>query len=154
MSPPYTTPPPQNAPKGPKGSDAIVDEPNTDPKATVKKFFGGPKNYKHKKPLENLVVSGMTIKEFWQHGNKDYTEFEYGKPLIPKHVHIKLFLIVQKIQKWYYLTCVYRLNFVEAKISVDIFNTLDFDLHIKLVKLHTIFRLKMLDITMMTVWCM
>jgi hypothetical protein len=35
---------------------------------------------KTKKPLEDLVVPGMTVKEFWQHyGNKDYKEFEYGK---------------------------------------------------------------------------
>jgi hypothetical protein len=61
---------------------------------------------------------------------------------------------MQKLHEWYYLTCVYRLNFVEAKISGDIFNTLDFDLNVELVELHTIYRLQMLYITMMTVWCM
>jgi hypothetical protein len=46
------------------------------------------------------------------------------------------------------------MNFVEAKIPGDIFDTLDFDLNVKLVELHTIYRLQMLDITMMTAWCM
>jgi hypothetical protein len=54
--------------------------------------------------LEDLAIEGMTVEEFWQHGN--------------------------------------------------IFNTLDFDLNVELVELHTIFHLQMLDITMMTVWCM
>jgi hypothetical protein len=58
---------------------------------------------------------------------------------------------MRKFHKWYFLACVYGLNFVEAKILGDIFNTLDFDLNVELVKLHTIFRLQMLDITMMTV---
>jgi hypothetical protein len=58
---------------------------------------------------------------------------------------------MQKIHKWYYLACVYGLNFIEAKIPRDIFNTSDFDLHVKLVKMHTFIHLKMLDITMMIV---
>jgi hypothetical protein len=62
--------------------------------------------------------------------------------------------IMQKLHKWYYHACVYGLNFVEAKIPRDIFNTLDFDLNVELAKLHTIYHLQMLDITMMTVWCM
>jgi hypothetical protein len=43
------------------------------------------------------------------------------------------------------------LNFAEAKIPGDIFNTLDFDLNVELVELHTVYRLQMLNITMMTV---
>jgi hypothetical protein len=58
---------------------------------------------------------------------------------------------MQKFHEWYYLACVYGLNFIEAQIPGDIFNTSDFDLHIKLAELHTIFHLKMLDITMMFV---
>jgi hypothetical protein len=81
-------------------------------------------------------------------------EFEFGKPLVPKHIHLKLPWIMQKIHEWYYLSCVYGLNFIEAKIPGDIFNTLDFDLPVKLAELHTIFHLQMLDITMMTIWCM
>jgi hypothetical protein len=59
-----------------------------------------------------------------------------------------------EFHEWYFLACVYGLNFVEAKIPGDIFNTLDIDLNVKLVELHTIFHLQMLDITMMTVLCM
>jgi hypothetical protein len=67
-----------------------VDEPNINPKITVENFFGGIKNYKQNKPLEDLAISGMTIKEFWQHDDKDYTKFEYGKSLFQKHVHVNL----------------------------------------------------------------
>jgi hypothetical protein len=72
-------------------------------------------------------------------------------PLIPKHVHLKLMLIILKLHEWYYLACVYGLNFVEAKILGDIFNTLDFDLNVELAELHNVYHLQMLDITMMTV---
>jgi hypothetical protein len=89
-------------------------------------FLSGLKNYKHKKPLEDLVVPSMTIKGFWPHGDKDYTEFEFGKLLDPKHVHVKLPWIMQKFHEWYYLACLYELNFIEAKIPGDIFITLDF----------------------------
>jgi hypothetical protein len=44
---------------------------------TVGKFYDGLKNYKAKKLLEDLALGGMTVEEFWQHGNKDYREFEY-----------------------------------------------------------------------------
>jgi hypothetical protein len=94
MSPPHTTPPPQNPPNAPKKQDAIADEPNTDSATIVVKFLGGLKNYKHKKPLDDLVVPGMTVKEFLQHGNKDYTEFEYAKSLVSKHVHVKCPFII------------------------------------------------------------
>jgi hypothetical protein len=120
----------------------------------VEKFYDSLKNYKTKKPLEDLAVEGMTVEEFWQHGDKDYREFEYEKPLVPKHVHLKFPWIMQKFHEWYFLACVYGLNFVEAKIQGDIFNTLDFDINVELAELHTIFRLKMLDITMMIIWCM
>jgi hypothetical protein len=120
----------------------------------VEKFYDCLKNYKTVKPLEDLVLEGMTLEEFWQHGDKDYWEFEYGKPLFPKHVHLKFPWIMQKFHEWYFLACVYGLNFAEAKIPGDIFNTLDFDLNVELAELHTIFHLQMLDITMMTVWCL
>jgi hypothetical protein len=100
-----------------------MDEPSTNPEATVQKFFGGLNNYKHKKSLEDLAVLGMTV-FFWQHEDIDYTEFEYEKPLVAKHIHLKLSWIMQKIHEWYYLACVYWLNFIEAKIPRDIFNTL------------------------------
>jgi hypothetical protein len=47
-------------------------------------FFDNLQKYQHKEPLQDLVVPGMTVKEFWQYDNKGYMEFEYGKPLIPK----------------------------------------------------------------------
>jgi hypothetical protein len=77
--------------------------------------------------------------------------FEYGKQHVPKHAHLKLPWIIQKFHEWYYLAYVYGLNFVEAKIPRDIFNTLDFDLNVKLAKLHTIYHLQILNITMMIV---
>jgi hypothetical protein len=153
-SPPHTIPPPQNPPNAPKKQDAIVDEARKDPKTVVEKFYDCLKNYETKKLLEDLVVEGMTIEEFWQHSDKDFREFKYGTPLVPKHIYLKFLWIMQKFHEWYFLACVYELNFVEAKIHGDIFNTLDFDLNVELVLLHTIFHLQMLDITMMTVWCM
>jgi hypothetical protein len=104
------------------------------------------KNYKHKKPLEELAIPGIIVKEFLQHGNKYYMEFEYGK-----HIHLKLSWIMPKIHEWYYLACAYGLNFIEAKITGDIFNTLDFELNVELAELHTIFCLQMLDISMITI---
>jgi hypothetical protein len=80
---------------------------------------------KTKKPLEDLAAEGMTVEEFWQHGDKNYTEFEYEKSLDPKHIHLKFLWIMQIFQMWYFLECVYELNFVEAKFFEDIFNTLD-----------------------------
>jgi hypothetical protein len=62
--------------------------------------------------------------------------------------------MMQKLYQWYYLVCVYVLNFIEAKIPGGIFNTTDFDLNVELVKFHTIYHLKMLNIIMMIVWCM
>jgi hypothetical protein len=67
-----------------------VDEPSKEPKTVLDKFYDGLKNYKTKKPLEDLAVVGMTVEEFWQHGDKDIWEFEYGNPLVPNHVHLKL----------------------------------------------------------------
>jgi hypothetical protein len=131
-----------------------VDETSKDPKTVFNKFYDGLKNYKTKKPLEDLYLVGMSVKEFWQHGDKDKWEFEYEKPLVPKHVHPKLPWTMPKLHGWYYFACVCGLNFIEAKIPGDIFNTSSFELNVKLAKLHTIYRLQMLDITMMTVWCM
>jgi hypothetical protein len=131
-----------------------MDETSKDPKTVLDKFYDGLKNYKTKKSLEDLTLVGMSVEEFWQHGDKDIWEFEYGKLLVPKHVYLKLPWIKQKLHEWYYLICVYGLNFIEAKIPRDIFNTTHFDLNVKLAKLHTIYCLQMLNITMMTVWCM
>jgi hypothetical protein len=131
-----------------------VDETSNDTKTVLDKFYDGLKNYKTKKLLEDMALVGMSVEEFWQHGNKDIQELEYGKPLVPKHINLKLPWIMQKLYEWYYLACVYGLNFIEAKIPGDIFNTSSFDLNVKLAELHTIYHLQMLDITLMTVWCM
>jgi hypothetical protein len=102
----------------------------------------------------DLSTLGMTMEEFWQHDDRDYKLFEYGKPLVPKQVHAKLSWPMKKIHEWYYLACVYGLNFIEAHIPGDIFKTLDFELNAKLYKLNTIYHLRMLDITMMIVFSM
>jgi hypothetical protein len=83
-----------------------VDEPNKDPWTIVERFYDGLKNYKTKEPLEDLALEGMIVEEFWQHGNKDIRGFEYGKPVVPKHVHLKLLWNMQKLHEWYYLACV------------------------------------------------
>jgi hypothetical protein len=111
-----------------------VDETNRDPKAVLDKFCDGIKNYKTKKLVEDLALVGMTIEEFWQHDGKDVREFEYGKPLVPNHVHLKLPWMMQKLHPWYYPACVYGLNFIEAKIPGDIFNTIGFDLNVELAE--------------------
>jgi hypothetical protein len=131
-----------------------VDETSKDPKTVLDKFYDGLKNYKTKKPLEELALVCISVEEFWQYGDKDIWEFEYGKSLVLKHVHLKLPWIMQKLHGWYYLACVYGLNFIEAKILGDVFNTSSFDLNVELAELHTIYHLQMLNITMMTVWCM
>jgi hypothetical protein len=58
---------------------------------------------------------------------------------------------MQKLHEWYYLACVYGLNFIEVKITGDIFNTSSFDQNVEFTELHTIHHLQMLDITMMIV---
>jgi hypothetical protein len=93
-----------------------MDETSKDTKAVLDKFYDGLKNYKTKKRLEDLALVAMIVEEFWQHGNKDIREFEYGKLLVPQHVHLKLLWMMQKLHQWYYLACVYGLNFIEAKI--------------------------------------
>jgi hypothetical protein len=83
-----------------------VDEPSKDPKTVVDKFYDGLKNYKTNKSLEDLALEGMTVEEFWQHGDKDCREFEYENLLVLIHVHLKLLWIMQKFHEWYYLAYV------------------------------------------------
>jgi hypothetical protein len=70
--------------------EVVVDEPNKDSATVVKKFFSCYQKYQHKEPLKDLGVPGMTVEEFWEDSDKDYKEFEYGKPLITKQAHTKL----------------------------------------------------------------
>jgi hypothetical protein len=74
----------------PFSMDVVVDEPSKDSTTAVKIFFGFLKKYQHKDPLKDLGVPGRTIEEFWEDGDKDYNEFEYGKPLVTKQAHTKL----------------------------------------------------------------
>jgi hypothetical protein len=60
---------------------------------TMMKFYDSLKNYKTKKLLKDLAIEGMAVREFWEHGEKDFRKFEYRKPLVPKHVHLKLLWI-------------------------------------------------------------
>jgi hypothetical protein len=82
-----------------------VDEPSKDTKTVVGKFYNGLKNYKTKKLLEDLALEGMTLEEFWQYDDKNYRKFEYGNSLVPKHVHLKLPLIMRKFHKLVVLSC-------------------------------------------------
>jgi hypothetical protein len=130
-----------------------VHEPSKDSTEKVGKFLEGLQKFKHKEPLVDLSTPGMTMQEFWKH-DRDYKLFEYRKPVVPKQVHAKLLWPVKKFHEWYYLACVYGLNFIEAHILGDIFKTSDFELNVELYELHTIYHLRMLNITMMTIFCM
>jgi hypothetical protein len=119
--------------------EVVVDEPNKDFATVVKKFFCCYKKYQHKETLKDLRVPGMTVEEFWEDGDKDYT---------------KLSWTMRRLHEWYYLACICVLQFIEGRIPEAVLMTQSFDLNVKLFKLHTIYRLKMLDITMTTVFCM
>jgi hypothetical protein len=60
---------------------------------------------------------------------------------------------MRRLYEWYYLTCVCGLQFIECHISEAVFKSQSFDLNIEMFELHTIYQLRMLDITMMTVMC-
>jgi hypothetical protein len=64
--------------------EVVVDEPSMDNATAVLKFFSCHKKYQHQEPLKDLGIPGMTIEEFWEDGDKDHNEFEYGKPLVTK----------------------------------------------------------------------
>jgi hypothetical protein len=98
-----------------------VDKSSTDLSSAVGKFFGSLKIYQHNEVLEDLAIPGMIVKEFWQHGDKDHTKFEYGKPFVTKQVNVNLPFTRNKFHKWYYLECVYGLNFIEARVPEEIF---------------------------------
>jgi hypothetical protein len=74
----------------PYKEDVEVHEPNKDNTEAVGKFLRGLQKFKHKEPLVDISTPGMIVQEFWQHDDRDYKLFEYGKPLVPKQVHAKL----------------------------------------------------------------
>jgi hypothetical protein len=133
--------------------DVVVDEPNKDMTTAVSKFFSSHKKYQHKEPLKDLCIPGMTVEEFWEDGDKDYNEFEYGKSLVTKQAHAKLLWPMMRLHEWYYLACVCGLQFIEGRVPEAVFKSRSFDLNIKLFELHTIYQLRMIDITMMIVFC-
>jgi hypothetical protein len=103
--------------------------------------------------LKDLGIPSMTIDEFWEDGDKDRNEFEYVNPLVTKQVHAKFMLPMRRLHEWSYIACVCGLQFIEGCIHEEVLKSQSFDLNIELFKLHTIYRLIMLDITMMTAMC-
>jgi hypothetical protein len=135
------------------GKEVAVDEPSKDTTTTVLKFFSCHKKYQHHEPLKDLGIPGMTIEEFWEDSDKDYSEFEYGKVLVTRQVNAKLMWPLRRLHEWYYLACVCDLQFIEGHILEMVFKSRSFDLNIELFELHTIYQLRMLDITMLSVFC-
>jgi hypothetical protein len=133
--------------------EVVVDEPSKDDATVVLKFFSCYKKYQHNKPFKELVIPSMTVGGFWKDSDKYYNEFEYGKPLVTKQAHAKLMWPLRRLHEWYYLACVCGLQFIEGRIPKAVFKSRSFDLNIKLFELHTIYRLRMLNITMMNVFC-
>jgi hypothetical protein len=131
----------------------VVDEPSKDNAVAVSKIFSCHKKYQHHEPLKDLGIPGMTIEEFWEDSDKDYSEFEYGKVLVTKQVNAKLMWPLRRLHEWYYLACVCDLQFIEGHILEMDFKSRSFDLNIELFELHTIYQLRMLDITMLSVFC-
>jgi hypothetical protein len=60
---------------------------------------------------------------------------------------------MRRLHEWYYLVCVCGLQFIKGRIPEAVFKSQSFDLNIEMFELHTIYRLRMLNITMMTVMC-
>jgi hypothetical protein len=133
--------------------EVVVDEPSKDMATALSKLFSSHKKYQHKEPLNDLGIPGMAIEEFLKDGDKDYNEFEYENPLVTKQAHAKLLWLMRRLDESYYLAYVCGMQFIEGCVPEVIFKSQSFDLNIKLFELHTICRLRMLDITMMTVFC-
>jgi hypothetical protein len=131
----------------------VVDEPSKDDATTVSKLFSCYKIYQHIEPLKDLGLSGMTVEEFWEDSDKYYNEFEYAKPLVTKQAHAKLLWPMRTLHAWYYLAYVCGLQFIEGCVPEVVFKCPSFDVNIELFELHAIYQLRMLDITMMTVFC-
>jgi hypothetical protein len=77
--------------------EVVVDESSKDNATAVLKFFSCHKKYQHQEPLKDLGIPGMTIDEFWEDGDKDYIEFEYGELLFTKQVHAKLMWSLRRL---------------------------------------------------------
>jgi hypothetical protein len=117
----------------------LGNEPSKDTATAMSKFFNCHKKYQHKEPLKDLGIPLVIVEEFWEDSDKDYNEFEYGKPLV--------------IMKFGNLAYVCGLQFIEGRIPEAGFKSQSFGINIEMFELHTIYRLRMHDITMMTVMC-
>jgi hypothetical protein len=133
--------------------EVLVDEPSKDFATALSKCFRCHEKYQHKEPLKDLGIPGMIVEEYWEDGDKDHNEFEYGKLLVTKQARAKLSWPVRRLAERYYLACVYDLQFIECHVPEMIFKSQRFDLNIELFELHTIYQLRILDITMMTIFC-
>jgi hypothetical protein len=133
--------------------EVAVDEPGKDNTIVVLKFFISHQKYQHQESLQDLGIPSMIIDQFWEDDGKDHNEFEYGKSLVTKQVHAKLIWPLRRLHEWYYPACVCGLQFIEGGIPEAVFKSRSFDINIKIFDLHTIDRLRMLDIIMMTVMC-
>jgi hypothetical protein len=133
--------------------EVVVDEPSKDMVTAVLKFFSCHKKYEHHEPLRDLGIPSMTVEEIWEDSDKDHNDFEYGKLLVTKQVHANFMWPMRRLHEWYYLAYVCGLQFIEGRIHEKVFKSRSFDLNLELFKLHTIYRLRKLGITMMTVRC-
>jgi hypothetical protein len=134
-------------------NEVVVDEPSKDNATAVLKFFNCHQKYQHQELLKDLGIPSMTVEQFLEDVNKDHNEFENGNPLVTKQVHAKLMWPLRRLHEWYYLACVCGLQFIEGRILEAVFKSQSFDINIKMFKLHTIYRLRMIDITMITIMC-
>jgi hypothetical protein len=80
--------------------------------------------------------------------------FEYGKVIVTKQAHTKLSWTMRRLHEWYYPTCVCGLQFIKCHIPEAVFKSQNIDPIVKLFKLHTVYQLRMLNITMMIAFCM
>jgi hypothetical protein len=67
--------------------EVMADEPSKANATAMLKVFSCHKKYQHQELLKDPGIPGMTVEEFWEDGDKDHNEFEYGKPLVTKQVH-------------------------------------------------------------------
>jgi hypothetical protein len=103
--------------------EVVVDEPSKDNVTVVSKNFSCHKKYQYHEPLKDLGIPGMTVEEFWEDGDKDYNEFEYGKLLVTKQAHAKLMWPLRRLHEWYYLACACGLQFFEGRIPKAVFKS-------------------------------
>jgi hypothetical protein len=85
--------------------EAVVDEPSKDNATAMLKYFSCHKEYQHQEQLKDIGIPGMTVEEFWEDDDKDYNEFEYGKPLVTKQVHAKLMWPLRRLHECLVLSC-------------------------------------------------